>query len=180
MKRLIVLLIGAFVLASGTVNATSNEIMIGSLTEHIILPSSSSQKFENKVGDDGRMLLNPMLGVRRTWSLEDGGYTSLAAFGGENSIGEAMVGMFASSGAEFGSHVRFGGVLGGYLQSNEKFRDRGIYPFSMGESQGVGLVPIAGLELSLHAKVSRKTYLTLINILTPALTSTSLGIGFEL
>jgi hypothetical protein len=139
----------------------------------------ASKAFAHKVSNDGTLIANP-LGAYRLIKNEDGGwYESRGLFGGENSIGEAMVGGMASQGFEF-SHMRLGIAAGGYFQDNQKFRDRNVEPFSINLGSRYGLTPLLGVEFQINMPISGSTYLTIYNLVTPILTNTTIGLGWSL
>lgn len=154
------------------------EILGGSLTQHIINPDGASSEFAHKVSSDGTLIANPLGAYRLIKTEEDGWYESRGYFAGENSIGEAMGGAMASQGFEY-SHMRLGVVVGGYMQDEQKFHDRGLQPFAM-ELGRVGVVPILGLEFQINLPIASKTYLTIYNVITPVLTNTTIGVGWSL
>lgn len=179
MSKWIILLCSTYVLLSSTVHAQeSNEVLAGSLTQHFTNFGGVSSKFNNKISADGTLIANPMLGWRivKTEGLV---YTSSTVFGGENSIGELMGGVSASAGVKV-DHARIGLVAGGYLQDDQKFRDRDIAPFSVPIGNRLGLAPVAGVELSLDIPLEHETYLTVYTVISPILSTTTIGFGWNL
>ena len=179
MNKLIVLILGTIVLFSSTVAAQeSNEVLAGALTQHFTNFGGVSRKFDNKISADGTLIANPMLGWRivKTEGLV---YTSSTLFGGENSIGEMMGGVAFSGGVKV-DHLRIGLVGGGYLQDDQKFRDRDIHPFSVSLGDRMGLAPIAGVELSIDVPLEHETYMTVYTIISPVLSTTTVGFGWNL
>lgn len=178
MRRLIVLLLGTYVLLSGTVHADQNEVLFGALTQHFTNFGGVSNKFDNKVSRDGTLIANPMVGWR---IIQDEGlvYTSSTLFGGENSIGEFMGGVAASTGIIV-DHLRLGVAAGGYVQDDQKFRDRGITPFSVPLGGQFGLAPVVGVELQIRVPIERSLYLTSYTLVTPILSTTTIGFGWDL
>ncbi len=166
-------------LSSAKVGATeSREFILGSMTYHFTNFDSVSEKFDNKISKDGTLIANPMGGYRLL-SAENGEYTSKVAFAGENSIGELMVGGGGSMGLISGSWA-FGAFAGGYVQDHKKFTDRGISPFGLPLFGRFGMIPLIALEISYEKRLTEKTYVKAYTLITPALSSSMLGIGFDL
>lgn len=178
MRFLTVLLFSTYVLLSGTVHAEeSNEVLVGSLTQHFTNFGGVSEKFNNKVSADGTLIANPMV-AWRIIQYEGLIYTSSALFGGENSIGELMGGVAASTGFRV-DHVRLGLAVGGYLQNEQKFRDRDISDISVPIGSTLGFAPIAGVEVSIDIPIEKSVYGTIYTLITPILSTTTLGIGWN-
>lgn len=178
MRKLIILLLSTFVLLSSTVRAEQNEVQLGALTQHFTNFDGVSSRFSNKVSRDGTLIANPM-GAWRIIKTEGLIYTSSAVFGGENSVGELMGGVAASTGVIV-DHLKLGVAAGGYLQDNQKFRDRGITPFGLNLGDRLGLCPIAGVELSIDVPLDHDTYMTIYTLVTPILSTTTVGFGWTL
>lgn len=178
MRKLIILLLSMIVLFSSIAIADQNEVMLGALTQHFTNFNGVSSRFDNKVSKDGTLIANPMAAWR---IVQDQGlvYTSSAVFGGENSIGELMGGAAASTGVIV-DHLRLGVAIGGYFQDNQKFRDRDIAPFGLNLGDRLGLCPIAGVELSIDVPLDHDTYLTIYTLITPILSTTTVGFGWTL
>lgn len=175
-------IMGAIVLILGTyaprVGAqAAYEILGGALTQHFTNYGGVSSGFSNKLSADGTLILNPTL-VFRTIDYSGLLYTTSSVFGGENSIGEMMVGGAASLGVRV-DHVRLGLVAGAYGQDDQKYHDRNIRPFSA-EIGRYGIVPMAGVEFSIDVPLNAHAYLSVYTVVTPVLSSTMLGIGWDL
>lgn len=179
LSKLIVLLLGTIVLFSSTVHAQqSDEVLAGALTQHFTNFGGVSSRFSNKISADGTLIANPMLG----WRIVDTQglvYTSSMIFGGENSIGEMMGGVAISGGVKV-DYVRIGLVGGGYLQDDQKFRDRDITPFSVPVGNRLGIAPVAGVEISIDMPIDSRTYVTVYTVITPILSTTTIGFGWSL
>lgn len=179
MNRLAVLLLSTIILLSGTVRAEqSDEVLVGALTQHFTNFGGVSDKFDNKVSKDGTLIANPMA----AWRIIDYDgitYTSSAFFAGENSIGELMGGVGASAGIR-ANKVRIGLAVGGYLQDDKKFLDRGVQPFSLPTGSRIGIAPLFGVELSIDVPIEKSVYMTVYTLITPILSTTTIGIGWTL
>lgn len=151
--------------------------MGGALTQHFTDFGGVSKRFSNKLSSDGTLISNPMVAYRIV-QYEGLVYTSSAAFGGENSIGEAMVGLAFSTGVKV-DNLRLGLAVGGYLQDDQKFRDRDIQPFGIALGSQFGLAPIAGVEIQADLPLSNRTYLTLYTLVSPVLATATIGFGWS-
>lgn len=156
----------------------SYEAMAGALTQHFIVPDGASKQFDNRVSEDGSLIANPMLAVR-SLELGDYGYTSKSIFAGQNSIGELMGGIGASTGLRIG-RLRSGLAIGGYLQDDQKFRDRGIQPFSLWTGTKIGITPIFGVEFSIDQKLTDHSRASIYTLVTPAMSVSLIGIGWDI
>ena len=158
---------------------TSVELFTGALTFHFI-DQGSSQMFRNKISKEGRLIYNPMFGIR--YLTEDPEtYFAAAAFAGNNSVGLPMAGTLFSMGIKDTSDHYFLGLSGGlYVQDNNKFREHQAIPFKIYETKGgVGFVPIVGLEMGVKVGLWGKTYFKFYNLLTPVVNSSFLLLGYS-
>lgn len=157
---------------------SSDEILMGSLTYHFF--SDVSDRFDNKLDSNGTWIANPMAAFRRINYDNEHSFWSWTLFAGENSIGEGMGGGVLSMG--IGNNKRRLGIVGGaYLQDPTKFADRGIMTFgNVSINRNVALVPAVGWELAFNWDLTKRTYITFYNLLTPAFYTNSLGIGWRI
>lgn len=157
---------------------SSQEILAGSLTYHFF--SDVSEKFSNKLDDNGTWIANPMLAYRGINYDNDHSFWSWTVFGGENSIGEGMGGAVFSMG--IGNDKRRLGIVGGaYLQDNTKFFDKGIVALgNIPVGSHLAVVPAVGWELAFNWDLSKRTYITSYNLLTPAFYTNAIGIGWRI
>lgn len=128
------------------------------LTSHYFEGCELANQFENKVADCGKMISNPILGIKNSLN-------GTRAFMGANSVNGPMIGMSKT--------FTTGIVMGLYLQDISSFERKNVIPFTVAKSGDVGLTPIIGYELeysSHHFKV--------FTIVTPILLT--LGIGIPL
>lgn len=156
----------------------SEEFLMGSLTYHFF-NFGSGEKFSNKLDSNGTLITNPLLGYRNVIFDEPNNYYSWTIFGGQNSIGQPMGGGAFSMGVGNRSG-RFGLVAGGYLQDNTKFYDRGLTVLNVPIGDHLAIAPVVGWELALNFDLSPRCYWTFYNLLTPALYTSALGIGWRL
>lgn len=155
---------------------TSLEIVGGSITYHLINPGDATQ-FSNKMSADGKLIHNPLIGIQEVHELKDE-YWSLGVFVGENSIGQDIAGFKYSTGEKMG-HWYIGFVIGAYEQSSSGFYDKGIVPFQVAKIDDTGIVPVVGVELNYKIVLTRDSYLKLNNIVSPAITNSSISLGFS-
>ncbi len=153
----------------------ATEVLGGALTQHFTDFGGVSRVFDNKVSKDGTLIANPMIAYREV-EYTGLGYSSRAAFGGQNSIGELMGGAAFSVGVKV-DYVRIGLVAGGYLQDDKKFRDRNVQPFTIPLGR-YGLAPLAGVEFQTDLPITHNKYLTLYTIVTPVLATAVIGFGW--
>lgn len=180
MKKLILILIVVFLCSFSKADTTSYEVVGGSITEHLVLgPNDPQAAFQTKIGDGGKLIYNPLYGIR-TVTENDSRYYSFAGFAGDNSIGEPMYGGMASAGIKvLDQHLYLGGVFGTYGQSDSSYLQSGDIPFKWGMIGDTDIVPIVGIEANVKINLSDSTYLKLNNLVTPILTNTSLSFGIH-
>lgn len=158
----------------------SMELMGGSITEHFIAPRGTTY-FINKIGDNGKLIYNSLLGVR--FVSEDGDwvdhaktYYTVALFTGDNSVGQTMTGGYGSYGYKvFHNLVYIGGALGAYTQPVSETNPTTLYDKVLNS----GITPIMGIELDIKVPVTEQTYLKLHNLITPILSNSSIGLGYS-
>lgn len=172
-----VLLSSLLVLVFSTIACASDTIeLVGpGLTMHVI-DGGVSDKYVNKISSNGRLILTPQIGIRKTNVDKWGTYNSLALFAARNSIGSPIYGGFGATGAEFFKFFDAGLVYGFYIQNDEDFRARGIEPFSMWGNTNAA-VPLFGIELNVKIRIEDNVFIGFNNIITPILTNTSLSLG---
>ena len=147
------------------------EIIVGGITEHIFFGRPADQvPYSNGIGDGNNLINNRLLGVR----FNDVENLRPTFFAGTNSVGKPMVGGLLSP-----MDGDISPVIGGYFQSMREFEKRGlIVPTLIPPINGVGLMPVTGVELSHKFRINRSNYIRPIVILTPALITLNVGIGF--
>lgn len=155
----------------------SNELLMGSLTYHLYGLESSN--FQNKLNPSGDFIANPMIGFRKVYFDDINSYWSWATFGGENSIGDGMLGGAMSVGIGDGN-IRLGLIAGTYLQNNRQFNDKGLAAIGIQINDTMELTPIVGLEFVYNINLTKRTYFTINQILCPWLYTASIGIGWRL
>jgi hypothetical protein len=155
------------------------EILIGSLTYHFYMVDGQGSNFANKLDPNGNWIANPLLGYRETKFVDADSYYSFMGFGGQNSIGQPMAGGAASMGIG-DKNLRMGLIAGGYFEDNTKFYNVGLNDLSVPVAAHLGLTPIIGWELAINFDLSSRTYITIYNVLTPALYTSAVGIGWRL
>lgn len=151
------------------------ELMMGSITYHLINFGDVPKNFTNKLSSDGRLISNFLIGVQLIRE-DQVYYDSIGVFTGQNSIGDTIGGVKWSSGIHY-NKLYIGGVLGAYVQDNRKFEHDGIRPFYIDEVNGTGVVPVVGVEVNYKINLSNKTYIKFNNIISPLLTNSSLSLG---
>lgn len=165
-------------LPSAMAENRSLEVFSGAITFHFIDQGSSSE-FRNKLSRDGRLIYNPIYGLRII-NENAQTYSAIAAFMGNNSVGLPMGGGMFSLGIKGGGeHLFLGLAAGAYIQDNNQFRSHKADPFRIYETKGgVGVVPIAGLEMGVRVHFSDKVYFKLYDLLTPVVNSTFVLLGY--
>jgi len=174
MIRLLPLL---FVLPIFAQAQNSNELLVGSLTYHLY--GMESSEFANKLNPSGDFIANPMIGFRQTTFDATNSYESWAAFGGENSIGDGMLGAAMSAGIG-DKTLRLGLIAGTYLQNNSQFYDKGLTMVGAPVSSTMELTPLLGFEFVYNIDLTPRTYFTINQILSPWLYTAAVGIGWRL
>jgi hypothetical protein len=182
MKRLIIY---AILLASAKVEA--DELVFGLVTAHLYNVPGVSQKYSGCLHKSCEVIYNPLLAYRATknkyhyglnksrtkWIKTKDSYIANTFVGGLNSVHQPMAGYYFSFGVWAGRH-KVGFAAGAYLQDNSKFYDRYIQPFSVYETQNIGVVPIIGVE---HQFFFDKHIFTSA-IITPAVANFGFGYSF--
>lgn len=159
------------------------EILGGSITEHYF--PAGRQHFITKLGDDGKLIYNPMLGVRTVEHDSDYSYTSKSYFVGNNSIAKPMAGFVYSSGFKV-DNWQVGALVGAYAQDARPFYDRNIQlfylviPIQPVVDSGLAITPLIGVELNYKIKLSEHTHFIWMNVITPVLYNTNIGIGWDI
>lgn len=164
------------VLGCTMAKADSFELVGGSLTYHFCCDSDVSQKFTTKLADNGRLIFNPISGMRYNFQGEDEPffYKSVALFAGQNSIGYNMEGVLVSLGADLGD-INFGLIAGGYLQDSSEFNRRGILLGTGGD-----FMPITGIEVNFTLYRNEDFYIKENNLLTFFMSNHTLSAGWDL
>lgn len=147
------------------------------MTYHPTLPASICQGFSGKLSKNGCLISNYELGL--AYTIENGDkFQKFIVFGGTDSVGSNMGGLLYERGYEFwGFDVGF--AIGGYLQVDQTFYDKGIAPFQLSSVNGYGIVPIMGLVLDYKIPLSDTTFLGINNILSPVITNSVLSLGWR-
>jgi hypothetical protein len=131
------------------------ELEYNLLTSHFFDSCDVAVSFENKIGDCGKVISNPILGIK------SGG---LRGFVGQNSVGSPLLGT---------TYTKEFLVVGAYLQDTVAFKRRNIAPVGFELSPSVILTPIMGFEF--EAKIEKTKVFTII---TPILLTVGLGYDF--
>jgi hypothetical protein len=156
---------------------SSIEVVGGSLTYHPFDTDHTASYYTDKVSNNGKLIDNPLLGIQ--YSTEDKDYyKSAALFVGDNSIGQNIAGFKVSEGFKT-CNFYVGAVLGAYEQDDSTFSKDGITPFQIAKTGTTGIVPVVGGEVNYKVIVNREMYLKLNNIISPAITNTTLSLGFS-
>jgi|ERR1035437_440174 hypothetical protein len=155
----------------------SNELVLGSLTYHLIDGPPISNKFQNQVSPDGRLIDNFLIGFSHIDENNEHEYFSYTLFTGENSLAKPIGGFKLSTGKTDGG-LYIGIVTGAYFQNNRDFTDQDINGvLTSVDWHSTGLVPIVGMEINYVLFHIGDIYLKLNNILTPVLTNHTFSIG---
>lgn len=183
MNSLIIILLIVFSSLSFAEETKEREILGGSITEHFF--SAGKEHFITNIGDDGKLIYNLMLGLRTVTHDSDYSYTSKSYFIGNNSIAKPMAGAVYSTGYEV-NHWQVGVLAGAYAQDVRPFYDRNIQlfylviPIQPVVDSGFGITPLVGLEANYKINLSQHTHFIWMNIVTPVLYTTSIGIGWDI
>jgi len=156
---------------------TSNEILAGSLTQHLFNPGGNDYNYSNRLNNNG-LIDNPMIGYREV-SIKGVSYTSTAYFAGDNSIGAPMAGTAWSAGYTYDGY-RLGVLAGIYIQDTGVMMDRNETPPMFIPYRGIAPCPLVGVEAIKTFKLSNKTYFILNSVLTPLFINGSIGIGWNI
>lgn len=114
------------------------DIHVGSITEHLFTNKSVSEKFENKIGDQGRLIINPVLEYE---------YKNNNFFIGLNSIGKPMFGYRKNWDLYEYKIIDLKFTTGLYYQNFNHFKDRNINVIGY-----ENLTPMIGLDLKIYNK----------------------------
>lgn len=164
-----------FILLASGFAAQCDELVVGSVTNHW---SGSGKYYKYQVGNEGKLIFNPMLAYKFMSYDEDTTVINKTIFGGLNSIGKPMLGFAMSQGMPFTSTLRVGPTLGVYVQDNRPFREKGYIMMSAFEYKGYAPMPVFGVEFVKLFNRRIKKYSTVNITLTPALLNVGLGVGF--
>lgn len=152
--------------------ADSFELVGGGLTYHLCCDATVSQQFRTKLADQGRLIFNPLSGMR--YNSEDSGiYRSVALFAGQNSLGYNIDGAILAIGADL-DFTQIGLVVGGYLQDSKEFSRRKI-PLASGD-----FMPMLGAEVNFVLYRHEQFYIKENNLLTFFMTNHTLSAGWDL
>jgi hypothetical protein len=154
------------------------ELVGGGITVHIEDSGGVGQYFSNKITPDGRVIANPVVGLRYTDYSDILLYWSGAGFYGVNSIAKPITGGLVSGGLGF-EYVNVGLVAGGYVQNNNDFYNIGIQPYSLTDGSNA-FVLMAGVEVNFKIPLSDDIFLGINNLLTPVVTNHTLSLGVHL
>lgn len=155
-----------------TVNSQAAEVetTFGGLSYHLFNPDNVSERFSNKISNNGQLIYTGLMGVGY-----HNDHTTLRVFIGQNSIADTIYGATYSYNWDWGI-LRYGPIVGFYQQNDERFADRGIKPYSI----GYGIVPIVGGEFSIRLLTIENQYVRLNTIVTPVMINETIGWGIEL
>lgn len=154
------------------------------LTHHF--SSVGSDKFDNKVSNDGKTIKNPLIGLEFSKNYKKSS-DKWVLFGGEDSIGSPMFGVYKGYGFQKISNKGFHGnfLLGMYFfdqrQWDKRYADSDIRtPSLITGYLGIENVNIIiGIELNYHIPLGKKSFIKINNIITPLVTNHGVGIVFE-
>lgn len=163
----------ALLISSQAVAKESFEVVYGGLTYHICCDANTSEKFSNKLADEGRLIYTSLAGIKYI-SSEDFFYTSIAGFAGQNSIGYNMQGALVGLGADL-DNVMFGMVAGGYIQDRSEFERRGILLGTGGD-----FMPITGVEVNLKLYRNDDFYIRENNLFTFFIINHTISLGWDI
>lgn len=172
MKYLLLLFFPIFCFA----DIQSNELVLGSLTYHLLDGPPASYKYQNPVSPDGRLIDNFLIGYSHIEENKDREYFSYTIFTGENSLAKPIGGFKISSGKTDG-RLYIGIAVGAYFQNNRDFTDQGLGDVLPVDWHSTGMVPILGLEINYILFHIGDTYIKLNNVITPVLTNNTFSIG---
>jgi hypothetical protein len=153
---------------------SETSFLAGSITYHFLDYANTNEQFSNKIGYGGSLIANPLFAYRQTEYEENETYSALMLFGGENSIGNPMGGAALSIGLHDESW-KVGFIAGSYLQNDQQFADKNIDNLDVHLGNVVGLAVIIGMEFLYNIP---GTSLFLYDVITPTLTTLSLGMKF--
>ncbi len=164
-------------LAMGAYADDSDEVLGGSLTQHLFNQNGMDSNYANRVSGDGSLIRNPMLGFRQVQT-QGLAYQSEVYFGGQNSIGGPMFGAAYSFGLNQDGY-RAGLVFGAYMQDTRPMLDRDIVPAMIIPYRGWCPSPIIGVELTKKFPIENNIYFIVNGMLTVPFINASVGVGWE-
>ena len=152
------------------------EIVSGNITEHY-MGDVVAKHYANQIGDNGKLINNPMFGLRYTLETENQ-YWSAMGFGGQNSVGFGMAGLTISAGTQT-RHFRLGVIGGAYIQNNDYVRWSGVNPdYTLEPIAGIGIAPVLGIEANARVFLSDDVFAGVNAIITPVLATAFVNIGW--
>lgn len=153
--------------------AHADQVLVGGLTFHTINADSISHMYKGCIVKPCALIYNPMVGYRFEQRDSDW-YLAHTPFVGGNSIHQPMAGYMLSFGGILDNH-RLGLAQGLYIQDDNKFKQKGIIPFSINPGKGsVGVVPILGLEYQYW--MSKNVFTNVVA--SPIIMNATIGINF--
>lgn len=162
MKKIVLFLL----LVTGKVYAKSS-LEMNVFTEHLFVSCEAAERFSNKVWDCGNLINNAVIGI----NTEINNDISVRGFLGENSVGYPLIGG-AISKIGFAQGLSFSPVIGGYIQDNRPFTERGLTAMTL-KYKNIDFVPILGVES--QYKINN---FKVFSILIPAFVTLGIGIDF--
>ena len=153
--------------------ADNTELIVGGLTYHMFLDPDITENFSNKVGFQGALIANPIVGLGYTYVDEETKlYDSYRGFIGQNSIGQPMIGGMYFYGKQL-KGIDLGMGIGAYIQDDSQFKKRGI-------DVGSNIIPIYGFEINPKIMLDNKKFIKFNNLISPLLIISTLSFGEEL
>jgi hypothetical protein len=163
MKGLLILLF----LLVGKVSAF--ELSTSIYTYHWFDAYGASDKYANRVNDNGRLINNSVYGFGL-----DGESRIHTVLVGEDSIGSPIVGYVNSPKSMFGF------VFGAYSNDKRPWKKSGVInPTVIGLDYRYGVIPIIGVEFSPKLYEGKDFYIKFRNVITPVITNHSLVLGVD-
>lgn len=152
----------------------ADQLLLGLITAHTFNVDSTATNYEGCLHESCETIINPLLAYRHIKYANNGlEYDAVTVFGGLNSVHGPMAGAAYSFGV-----VRrtwnLGVLQGLYVQDNAHYRQQGVEPFYVVETQNAGLVPLLGIEAQKYVTGN----LFVNTLVTPILVN--IGIGWEL
>ena len=172
-------LILAFLLSFSAFADDTVEAMYGAYIMHFKDINNISRRYENRSSRDSRLVNNRIIGLG-FGNVTDKSYVSNYVFHGEDSIGAPITGFSSAFGYRFKTLTRVGLAFGGYFMENERWEKKGInHPADLKVSDRFGFVPLIGIDISQEIPLSKDSYLKINNLITPAVSTHSLSLGFR-
>jgi hypothetical protein len=145
-----------------------------SLSFHPAL-GEGSERFENKLSDDGKLVQNHKLTLNFNKKMGMG-YNRTTILLAKDCVDSPVLGFGKSWGSESHYGSQFGFILGGYFMDRQPWEERLIAQFWINVNDNIGFVPIIGIEYNHVLIKGEKTNLVFENFFSPLLTNHALMI----